>query len=264
MASHYDPFLGQPTASILLLGVFHFQDRGLDWHKPQHGFAVFAEQRQREILAVVEQLTRYQPTKVAIERTADQQATTDQEYAAYRRNDFTLPADEIYQLGFRLAKQMGHAQLYCVNAWDRHYEPQVDLEAYARQHGQELRLTEWSPRFEQAYQYTDQQVPRQTLQEIFLGGNAEANIIRSHGHYLVDWFKIGVGNEYPGADQVTGWYNRNLRIFANLQRITERPDERILLIIGCGHLPILRHCVQASPEYKLVEVHEYLTTPTGE
>lgn len=75
----------------------------------------------------------------------------------------------------------------------------------------------------------------------------------------MDWFKVGEGDEYPGVDRVTAWYNRNLRIFANLQRITKQPDERILLIIGAGHLPILRHTVLASPEYQLVEVREYLT-----
>jgi hypothetical protein len=57
---------------------------------------------------------------------------------------------------------------------------------------------------------------------------------------------------------VTAWYNRNLRIFRNLQRITDGPDERLLLLIGGGHVPILRHCAQASPEYELVEVTEYL------
>jgi hypothetical protein len=36
------------------------------------------------------------------------------------------------------------------------------------------------------------------------------------------------------------------------------PDERILLIIGAGHVPILRHCVLASPEDTLVEVQQYL------
>jgi len=30
-----------------------------------------------------------------------------------------------------------------------------------------------------------------------------------------------------------------------------------LLIIGAGHLPILRHAVLASPEYHLAEVREY-------
>lgn len=38
----------------------------------------------------------------------------------------------------------------------------------------------------------------------------------------------------------------------------EVPDERILLIIGGAHAPILRRCVQASPEYTLAEVEEYL------
>jgi hypothetical protein len=45
---------------------------------------------------------------------------------------------------------------------------------------------------------------------------------------------------------------------SNLQRITESPDERILLIIGGGHIPVLRHCVQASPEYALVELEAFL------
>ena len=59
-------------------------------------------------------------------------------------------------------------------------------------------------------------------------------------------------------DVITAWYNRNLRIFANLQRITEPPGERLLVVYGAGHIPILRHCVEASPEYDLVEVADYL------
>jgi hypothetical protein len=37
---------------------------------------------------------------------------------------------------------------------------------------------------------------------------------------------------------------------------------RILVIFGAGHIPILRHCVLASPEYNLVEVREYLALTT--
>ena len=46
--------------------------------------------------------------------------------------------------------------------------------------------------------------------------------------------KAGEGGQYPGVDSKTAWYNRNLRIFANLQRLTEQPGERILLVIGAG------------------------------
>lgn len=65
---------------------------------------------------------------------------------------------------------------------------------------------------------------------------------------------IGRGADYPGADGLSGWwYNRNLRIFANIRRLIE-PGDRVLVLIGAGHVPILRHAVQASPELKLVEV----------
>ncbi len=50
----------------------------------------------------------------------------------------------------------------------------------------------------------------------------------------------------------------NSRIFANVQRITEGPQDRILLIIGAGHLGLLRHAFETSPEYQLVEVGDVL------
>lgn len=74
----------------------------------------------------------------------------------------------------------------------------------------------------------------------------------------MDYFTLGGGDDYARPDGATEWYNRNLRIFANLQRLTAGPGERLLLLIGSGHLPILRHCALASPEYALVEAADYL------
>lgn len=274
-----DPLQDRPAAKILLLGVFHFQDRGLDRHKPQHGFDVRSERRQREVEQVVRLLAGFKATKIAIERTQDLQPQVDRDYQAYLSGDLKLSADEIHQLGFRLAKHLGHQRVYCVNAWGRYYDPPIDCETYrrehsfqeindllaphtperfARDHGQEHLLSQWWPRYEVQAERWDAQVNRQSLREILLASNAEENLQRSHGIYLVDWFKIGLGSEYPGPDWITAWYNRNLRIFANLQRITVGPDDRLLLIIGSGHVPILRHCVLASPEYELVQVQHYL------
>ena len=102
----------------------------------------------------------------------------------------------------------------------------------------------------------------------FLGGdapwygrrlNAEPLIRAGHGAYLTRSLGVGQGEEYPGVDGfTTHWHNRNLRIFANIQRITDGPGDRILVIIGAGHLPILRHTVQCAPGYHLVEVSEFL------
>lgn len=148
--------------------------------------------------------------------------------------------------------------MYCVNAWDRHYETFVDPEDYVREHDPELLKSEWPSKFRHMFEQWDKARTEVPLLEALLHFNSEDRVMKSHGLYLVDWFRTGEGEYYPGADQVTGWYNRNLRIFANIQRITESPDERILVIIGGGHLPNLRHCALASPEYELVELHEYL------
>ena len=122
MSVDSEPFLGRPDARIMLLGMFHFQDRGLDWYKPQIDFDVFSEERQGEIADVVELLAAFQATKIAVERTQDQQHEIDLDYLEHLRGEYRLPADEVYQLGFRLAKRLGHDRVWCVNAWDRHYE----------------------------------------------------------------------------------------------------------------------------------------------
>jgi hypothetical protein len=281
VSTEIERFLGRPTAKIMLLGTFHFEDRGVDRYKPQAGFDVFSKRRQAEIAEVVERLAGFHPTKIALERRPQDQDEIDQTYSAYLESRFELPGDEVYQLGFRLAKHLRHNRVYCANAWGRYYEPPIDIEAhvreqgldrdyldnllsphtpqaYAQKHGQEHLLSQWELRFEELYGYWDQLKMQVSLREILLRTNEEELIVRGHGHYLVDWFKVGVNGVYPGVDWITAWYNRNLRIFANVQRITQSPQERILLIIGGGHLAILRHCVLASPEYELAEVHGYL------
>lgn len=264
-----------PPTEMMLLGTFHFQDKGRDRYQPQHQLEIGA--RQAEIQGVVEQLAAFRPTKVAVEFDALQQSSVNHDYRAFLRGAYELSGSEHHQLGFRLAQHLDHERVHAVNVWGRFYEPprDIDLEdasghpeapfdphealaTYAHEHGQEHMLAQWSEHYLGYNTRLDKRKTQQTLRETLLELNQLPNILAMHGYYLVDHFKVGTGSEYPGVDAVTAWYNRNLRIFADLQRITEPPGERILLIIGTGHVPILRHCVQASPEYDLVEVFDYL------
>ncbi len=99
---------------------------------------------------------------------------------------------------------------------------------------------------------------RTTLRDHFLPINREVVLLREHGHYLVGTLAVGDGIDHPGADAKTAWYNRNLRIFSNLLWLVERPGERVFVLIGAGHVPILRHAARASPAIELVEVGEIL------
>lgn len=86
--------------------------------------------------------------------------------------------------------------------------------------------------------------------------NEPANVLRAHEPYTVQ-ASLGAGDGYVGARTVADWYERNLRIFANLAAITE-PGDHVVLIIGAGHSPVLRHLVETHPGMKLVEAGDYL------
>ena len=130
---------------------------------------------------------------------------------------------------------------------------------YAAKHGQQNLLDQdlWDF-YKRQSEYEDKLKTQMTLTQYLLKINTPDEILQSHGQYLIGHFEVGIGDEYPGVDSKTAWYNRNLKIFANLQRIANMEGDRILLIIGAGHTPILRHSAQASPQFELIEVSEVL------
>ena len=257
----------KPRAKILLLGMFHFSDAGLDAHKPGHGFDTMSEKRQKEIAAVLEMLAEYRPTKIAVEIKAGDQPALDESYAGYLGGEKELSPNETHQIGFRLGRMLEHKKLYAVDAEQRSYFPDMTEEQYMERVGSLLEGVDparieaeqaWDTRYEKLYDWEDGLVDRQSLQEHILFMNDPATLRRHHGHYLVGSFKLGRDDDYFGADMKTAWYNRNLRIFQNLQRIATGPGERILLVIGSGHVPIIHQAVISSPEYELVQVDQVI------
>ena len=81
---------------------------------------------------------------------------------------------------------------------------------------------------------------------------------RAVGRWLVTT-RRGSNTEPIGADGfITRYFNRNLRIYSNIQRIVDRKDDRILVIYGATHLYFLKTIFEASPEFKLEDVLKYL------
>lgn len=90
--------------------------------------------------------------------------------------------------------------------------------------------------------------------------NNSERIKQSLGNYLIGHFKYeSKEGDYTGADFESGrWFNRNLRIFRNIQRIPQSAGKRILVIFGAGHMNLLNYLFECSPEYILFEVNDYL------
>jgi len=100
-------------AEVLVLGVYHMANPGHDIFNMQAD-DVLAPKRQQEIAELAAVLEKFKPTKIAVEH--DSQGKLNERYAKYLAGQYLLTANEIDQIGIRLAKDLGHAAIYAVDA----------------------------------------------------------------------------------------------------------------------------------------------------
>src|SRR5688572_29060863 len=113
VASGQSPAEKPARVEVLVLGTYHMANPGRDIFNTQAD-DVLAPKRQAEIAQLIEVLKRFRPTKIAVERNAgDERIRKD--YAAYLAGTHQLTRNEIEQLGFRLAKELGHDTVHAVD-----------------------------------------------------------------------------------------------------------------------------------------------------
>ncbi len=263
----------KPT--IMILGSTHLANDGLDAFNTKMD-DVRAPKRQREIDQVVEQLKEFKPTKIALERDEKTQgAETQTEYQGYLKGTYELKRNEHDQIGFRLAKQMEHSQLYCVDyridyrkddpiiPFDEFDFALVDYRGFAKENNQEHLLP--SPSDEG--KWTQDEEGRTWIEpekyisiyDMYIQDNEPEGLREDHQQYMQWIARIGLGDQYPGANWLSHyWYDRNLKIYVNLTRITESADDRILLIIGAGHVYLIQQFLEESGNYIIESPLKYL------
>lgn len=82
----------------------------------------------------MKRLRKFKPTKIAVE-AAYGDAKINERYERFLAGNYTLTANEIDQIGYQLAKQLNHKQLYPAD-----YKMGLDIDGvikYAQANGQE-------------------------------------------------------------------------------------------------------------------------------
>jgi len=256
------PIAAQDTP-ILTLGTFHFDFPNLDRVQisESNQIDVLEPKYQIEIDKLVKLLAEFKPTIIAIERHPGAQNSIDSLFQLYLINRYDLKRSEDEQIGFRLAKHLGINKIYCVDEWGE-YTDKIDKLLDDENSNEYIN-------FQKSFSEHPDSIKRFEPKEVFreegivaqlINLNDEKNIRRSLGNYLIGNFKYETQPyDYTGVDFETGrWFNRNLRIFRNIQRIDTKPSDRIFLIFGAGHLNILNYLFECSPEYDLKRVNLYL------
>ena len=209
--------------------------------------------RQSQIEVLVNRLSAFRPTKVVLEQTSGTR-DLEQHYQDYLHDHWALEASENYQIGFRLAKQMKLPRVYLVQV-----DADLDfnaVDAYAKAHDQTHLVDANRHLIERLIRRAAEIQSKGTVLDVYRYFNSEAAIRLNDSAYTY-LCRIGDDGNFVGADLVSAWHQRNLRMFAKLSRLSG-PGERILVLYGQGHAYLLRDFIRQAPDMKLVDAESLL------
>ncbi|GIL38838.1 hypothetical protein TMPK1_10750 [Rhodospirillales bacterium TMPK1] len=243
---------------MLVLGVFHFAGSKGDLFSAKPIDLADARTRS-DIDKLAAALRDYRPTKIFVETMPDSEWVT-QRWPAYRAATIAdAPrVNEIEQIGFRVAKDAGLDTVAGVNC-KMPDGPESDgfdaLLASAKANKQDDAI-------DALMRYGAASVKKIDAENehSLLGALAAVNQPKEDRERLaldLQLARIGtpanpIGGRFNGA-----WYARNVCMYANVTRDAVKGD-RILLVIGAGHAPLLRQMLRDDGRVSLVDPISYL------
>lgn len=279
------PLENSGQTSIMLMGVYHFDNPGKDAFNTEVD-DYSSERRQNEIKEVVDLLKAFKPTKIFVELSPEEQSKLDSLYELFVTDKITLDniqggLNEIYQIGFRIGKQLDLNDLIAIDHQGNWLGPYADFIA-------DTLLFEDYLQFNTAYAEE-----MKDKNELFLKNSVKENLIYlnekeqieyNHQYYnnvairVKDTLNIMFsyqeseqeieGLPYQmrsfdfnniGVELVAEWYKRNLFIYRNILENTQESD-RILVIIGSGHIFYLNSLFEKNSNYRLTNPNTFLNS----
>ena len=239
---------------ILNFGSFHM---GLTIDANKVEFDENDKKNQLAIHEIARKLSLFKPTVIIVERPPEYDLKLQGEYNEYLLNPqmkFKNPS-EIELLGYEVGRISGVKRIYgidhkmsynysigtkIVNSIDSlwhnkyykdplKYYPKVNIDQKNLNLLEKLKITN---------------------DNLYLDFNIEANAeMLSH---------VGSEKGFEGADEATKYYQRNIRMYSNLNRLNLTSKDRVFILMGASHTAYLRDFISRSPKYKMVNTFNYL------
>lgn len=252
----------QEPVRVMIVGVFHFANPGQDINNVETP-PMTGGRRQEELAEVGRRLATFRPNAIALERVADNADLLDQEFLRHRPGDYTASADERLQLGYRIADAAGVRRVYAIDEkaedGQASYFPVGPLMAWLEERGQQDRFAALNAPIAQEAAALSRRLKTESMATILADINRPDHRIniagQGAGYYQL--LRFGAGEVQPGAELNGRWYTRNAYIFAKLFQVAQ-PGDRILVVFGAGHSYWLRHFVETTPGFELVEATPWL------
>lgn len=245
--------VSEQKAKVMLLGVFHFMDPMQDLVKTEH-LNVMTSENQEYLERFTDQISKFMPTAVLLEFDPVDEKAVQEKYDQYLKGSFTLPSNEIYQLGFRIAKKSSLKTVYSFDERTIGWNAGPMFE-YINTHDAETK-SRFDALIEQIGETTKRAHETLSLAELLMDANAEETDRHNKYIYLIT-NHVGAGDNFEGADAAASWWHRNFRMYANIQKHAA-PGERVLAIGGQGHTAILKDLLKIDEDREAVDFAQYL------
>ena len=247
----------KPT--LVVLGTYHM---GTPGNNVINGKVddISTPERQKQIVELVEKLKKFKPTKIAVECDVEDDAKTQEFYDKYLSGKYELTKNETNQIGFRLAKDLDHKKVYCVDWGIFPDDPLYNYEKYAAKDAElDKFLKDVYRKLKEKSDAESERLFKLSVADQFILINQPDRIEKDHQGYF-DLMRIGRRAEYVGANYLSWWYGRNMKILTNIIRITDSPNDRILVVYGVGHAKLLNQFAKESDFYTVESPLKYLKT----
>jgi len=236
---------------LLIVGFYHFSNPKPDLVKADLDDHL-SEFRQLEIAELNNRLAKFKPTKIAVEAPVGDTKINDR-FQLWANGKSSLTVNETQQVGFRLAKLMGHSKLYPIDyKQDMDFAPTMKLAQEA--------LPQKAKEFMETTKLLQEIMvglkDHSVLENVRFSNQSEADRI-GNGIYL-RLLAITQGDQHPGADLIAGWWKRNMVWISNLSTVATDPNDRVLVICGGGHASLLRSLLRDSIDFEVVDQTQYL------
>ncbi|OWK71654.1 DUF5694 domain-containing protein [Pedobacter sp. AJM] len=255
---------------VLLIGTFHFANPNLDAIKTER-FDVLAAKPQQELENIAEKIKAFNPDQIFVEWPENKQAGLDSLYQMYKAGTYnqyintkyqhtkqfaSFKEDETFQLAFRAGKKANLKTIYGI---DYNIDMPFDTVMNAIQSAKQTQLkNEIDSVIQTNGAATNHKRKTMGLTDLILDLNTEASRNQNAGFYLQSINRAGSRENFAGAYSVSEWYRRNLYMYALVQKITQPADKRIVILLGAGHISLIKQFIALENRFKIVELKDIL------
>lgn len=212
---------------------------------------------QKKVHNIAKKLAEFKPTVILVETPPSYNKTLQNEYVAYLDNpnmDFKNPS-EIELLAYEIGRISGTKRIYGIDhklgynyMIGDEMKNEIDDELYKKFYTNPYKF----------YPEVIENEDKLNLLEKLKNINNDRTLdflIAVNGDMLTH---VGSKADFEGADEATRYYQRNLRMYSNMNKLGLKKEDRVFVLMGASHTAFFRDFISRSPKYEMVNTFDYL------